>query len=181
LRPIAETSDLAERVRRQRDAFVYSSAPLDLGNVLHLRRRQATELVPRGRVNAKYSPGGVVDVEYFVQSWQILVGAADATVRVANTRDAIGRLRDGGYFSAGLARETAATYVFLRNLIDALRVVRGNAKDLTIPPESSPEFAYLAQRSGLAGPRELGDTLTTRMAFARSLWQNAPPRYGLCP
>lgn len=173
LRPIGELGDLTERIRRQRDAFVYSGQPLDLGNVLHLRRRQATELVPRGRVNVKYSPGGLVDVEYFVQSWQIAVGAADARVRVTNTRDAIARLRDGGYFSIGLAREIDATYVFLRGLIDALRVVRGNAKDLTIPVESSREFAYLAQRSGLAGPRELRDTLTTRLAFARSLWQSA--------
>ncbi|HEX5417145.1 MAG TPA: hypothetical protein VFZ25_15885 [Chloroflexota bacterium] len=174
LRPLSDADDLAQRVRRLRDSFVYSGAPLDLANVRHLRHRQATELVPRGQVNAKYSPGGLVDVEYFVQSRQIAVGAADASVRVSNTRDAIARLEAGGYLSQGLAREIDATYVFLRGLIDALRVVRGNAKDLTIPAESSREFAYLAQRTGREGPRELRDTLTTRMAFARSLWENGP-------
>lgn len=35
---------------------------------------------------------------------------------------------------------------FLRWLIDAMRMVRGDARDLTIPPSGSEEFAYLARR-----------------------------------
>jgi glutamate-ammonia-ligase adenylyltransferase len=37
-------------------------------------------------------------------------------------------------------------YNFLRRLINALRMVRGNAKDLTIPPTGSEEFAFLIRR-----------------------------------
>jgi glutamate-ammonia-ligase adenylyltransferase len=175
LRPIAGDSDLAARLTSARDAFVYSGRPLDLENVLHFRRRQAAELVPRGQISAKYSAGGSVDVEYFVQSWQITVGSIVESVRVTNTMEAVRRLSSGGYLPADLARGVEETYDFLRRLIDALRVVRGHAKDLTIPSERSPEFAYLARRLKIDSPTELSEAISRRMAFARSLWSEVPP------
>lgn len=36
-------------------------------------------------------------------------------------------------------------HTFLRWLIDSLRVVRGNAKDITLPDEATEEFAFLAR------------------------------------
>jgi glutamate-ammonia-ligase adenylyltransferase len=36
----------------------------------------------------------------------------------------------------------------LRNLIDALRIVRGDASDLALPAEDSDEFKSLARRLG---------------------------------
>jgi len=126
-------------------------------------------------VNAKYSTGGLVDVEYFVQAWQITVGAADATLRVTNTREAIRRLGQGGYLRPELAGSLIDTYDFHCRLIDALRVVRGNARDLTLPREDSREFAYLAQRLKLVGQTELRAEIATRMAFAGGLWATAAP------
>ena len=37
-------------------------------------------------------------------------------------------------------------HIFLRRLINALRMVRGNAKDLTVPTPGDEEFDYLARR-----------------------------------
>jgi glutamate-ammonia-ligase adenylyltransferase len=37
-------------------------------------------------------------------------------------------------------------HTFLRWLIDGLRMVHGNAKDLTVPPYESEAFAFLARR-----------------------------------
>jgi glutamate-ammonia-ligase adenylyltransferase len=170
LRPVAGDATLGERIVRARDAFVYSGAPLDLDNIRHLRRRQATELVPPGKVNAKYSAGGLVDVEYFVQARQIAAGHADPRVRVTNTLEAIGRLVEGGHLPAEQGEQLRASYGFLRRLIDALRVVRGHAKDLTIPPANSREFAYLAHRLRYAAAEELQAAIATRMAVARELW-----------
>lgn len=176
LRPVAGDAALGRQVQAARDRFVYSGQPLDLGNILHLRQRQSTELVPRGKVNVKYSRGGLVDLEYFVQSWQITVGATDPRVRVPNTLAAIGRLEEGGYLSVDLAEEARQTYDFLRRASDSLRVVRGNAKDLNLPPEGSREFAYLARRLKLSSPAALQGELARRMTFAESLWDVAPPR-----
>ena len=56
LRPVAGDPDLASRVVDARDAFVYSGSPVDVENILHLRRRQSSELVGPGAVNAKGMP-----------------------------------------------------------------------------------------------------------------------------
>jgi [glutamine synthetase] adenylyltransferase / [glutamine synthetase]-adenylyl-L-tyrosine phosphorylase len=43
-------------------------------------------------------------------------------------------------------QQLRGAYVFLRRLIDALRMVRGDARDLTVPPMDSEEFETLARR-----------------------------------
>ena len=175
LRPVAGDAALSERVTQARDGFVYSGTPLDVENVRHLRGRQADELVHRGALNAKYSRGGLTDVEYFVQAWQVAEGRADTSLRVANTLDAIARLADGGYITREQAGEMEATYGFLRRLIDALRVVRGHAKDLTVPAVDSREFAYLVRRLRFYSAEELRVAIAENMAAAERLWEGAVP------
>jgi glutamate-ammonia-ligase adenylyltransferase len=170
LRPAAGDSGLGQLVINARDAYVYSGAPLDLDNIRHLRRRQATELVPAGEVSAKHSPGGLVDVEYFVQACQVTAGCADPRVRVSNTLEAIHFLTKGDHLPGELASGLIDNYGFLRRLIDALRVVRGHARDLTIPNPDSREFAYLARRLQFDSPDLLRKAVASQMDFARGLW-----------
>ena len=39
-------------------------------------------------------------------------------------------------------------YIFMRQLIDALRIVRGNAQDLVLPESGSDGMIFLARRMG---------------------------------
>ncbi len=172
LRPIAGDEALIGRFVAQRDDWVYSGAPIDVGDILHLRERQSAELVPSGQVSAKYSPGGVVDIEYFVQALQIEHGHADASIRVPGTLEAAQRLADGGYVPELFAAKLQDAYGFLRRLIDALRVDRGHAKDLTIPPSDSKAFAYLARRLYFESPDHLAQAIEVRMRFGRALWES---------
>jgi glutamate-ammonia-ligase adenylyltransferase len=56
---------------------------------------------------------------------------------------------------AGLEYEQLhAAYVFLRYLIDALRIVRGNARDLVLPAPEAEESTFLARRMGYWEARE---------------------------
>ena len=148
LRWVAGDESLGRRVEAQRDAFTYSGSPWDWEDALHLRKRQIRELVKRGQTNVKYSPGGIVDVEYAVQYLQLLNGKEHPEVRVPNTLVALDRLwrlqiiREPDYEVLNKA------YLFFRNLIDALRIVRGDASDLVLPEESSEEFKSLARRLG---------------------------------
>lgn len=171
LRPVAGDEELARRVVRARDTFVYSGAAIDLENVRHLRGRQANELVPAGEVSAKHSAGGVVDIEYFVQVRQIEVGAGEPSVRVTGTREAIGRLVAARALDAELGERLPEAYSFLRRLIDGLRVVRGNAKDLTVPAHDSRAFAYLARRMHVETPEELARAVDEHMRFAAGVWE----------
>ena len=175
LRPVAGDTALGQRVMEARDEFVYSGRPLDVENVRHLRGRQSDELVQRGALNAKYSRGGLTDVEYYVQAWQVARGGEDAALRAVNTMDAIARLEEGGYITRAQAGEMEEAYGFLRRLIDALRVVRGHAKDLTVPAVDSREFAYLVRRLTYDSAEGLREAIAAHMGAAERLWEGGKP------
>ena len=139
---------LGRRVEAHRDGFTYSGDPWNWENAMHLRRRQTRELVKPGQTNVKYSPGGIIDVEYAVQYLQLLNGKDHPEVRVPNTLEALDQLRRLQIIREGDYIMLHASYLFLRNLIDALRIVRGDASDLVLPEETSEEFKSLARRLG---------------------------------
>ncbi len=57
-------------------------------------------------------------------------------------------LLNAGILSEEDYKNLKDSYIFQRRLIDALRMVRGHAKDLTVPPPDSEEFQFLARRLG---------------------------------
>ena len=113
-----------------------------------MRERQLRHLVTPGAFNAKYSRGGLVDVEYVVQGLQISNGRAHPELRLTNTRAAIAALVEHGILPAETGVKLKEVHLFLQSLINALRIVRGNSRDLTIPPQNREEFAFLARRLG---------------------------------
>jgi [glutamine synthetase] adenylyltransferase / [glutamine synthetase]-adenylyl-L-tyrosine phosphorylase len=146
LRPIAGDVPLGQQVVTLRDTFVYNGEPFDTTAMRAMRERQIRHLVTGGTFNAKYSPGGLVDAEYLVQGLQIMRGHRNPSLRLTNTREAMAALAAAGILSPEDYARLRKAHTFLRWLIDALRVVRGNAQDLTVPPADSEEFAFLARR-----------------------------------
>ncbi len=146
LRPIAGDAAFGEKIVSRRDAFVYTGDPFDVAAMRGMRERQVRHWVVPGTVNAKLSPGGLVDVEYLVQGLQIEHGATNPYLRTTNTREAMSRLAEVGLLRHDDFEPLLAAHKFLRRLINALRMVHGNARDLTVPPADSEEFAFLARR-----------------------------------
>jgi glutamate-ammonia-ligase adenylyltransferase len=146
LRPIAGNGPLGEQVVAWRDAFVYNDNGFDVAAMRAMRERQIRHLVTGGTFNAKYSPGGLVDVEYLVQGLQITHGHQDPSLRSTNIRAAMKALADVGILAPEDYPRLRRAHTFLRWLIDGLRMVQGNAKDLTVPPSNSEAFAFLARR-----------------------------------
>jgi glutamate-ammonia-ligase adenylyltransferase len=107
---------------------------------------QLKQLVRPGTINAKFSPGALVDVEYFVQAIQVAWGGRKPELRTPSTLEAIDALGVTGLVDAPTRETLLDSYRFFRVLIDALRVVHGHAKDLTVPPVESDEFRLLARR-----------------------------------
>jgi glutamate-ammonia-ligase adenylyltransferase len=62
-------------------------------------------------------------------------------------------------------------------LIDGLRMVRGNAKDLVLPPPDSEEFIFLARRVGYttddwqAGARHLQTDIEQHMKLTKEFFE----------
>ena len=175
LRWVAVDPVLGQRVEAHRDKFVYSTAPWNWADAMELRLRQMRELVKPGQINVKYSAGGIIDVEYAVQYLQLINGAEHPQIRLSNTLEALERLRH-----LQIIRETDYStlhkgYLFLRNLIDGLRIVRGDATDLVLPAEASDEFKSLARRLGYRErDREKG---AARLADDIRLWMGRVHEY----
>jgi glutamate-ammonia-ligase adenylyltransferase len=151
LRPIAGEPDFCREVVAVRDRVLFEGPPLDAANIRHLRTRQAEELVPKGKVNAKFSAGGLVDIEYTVQALQARHARRRPDrpeLRSPSTLVALEGLRTAGLLDDTTALSLREAYLFLRRLIDAMRIVRGHAKDVCLPPADSGEFAFLARRMG---------------------------------
>ena len=146
LRPVAGDIAFGQRVVQTRDALIYSAGTFDRNAMQASREKQVRQLVSAGSLNVKLSPGGLVDAEYLVQGLQLVHGRQHPSVRVTNTREAIAALTAAGVLSPEDSRDLLEGYLLLRRIIDGLRMVRGNARDLTLPAAHSDEMKSLARR-----------------------------------
>lgn len=178
LRAVAGNTRLGTFCESVRDRFVYALRSWDLDTALSLRARQMDELVPKGMINVKYSPGGIVDIEYLAQYLQIRHGFRHPELRTPNTLMSLHQLSLLGVISADTERQLHEDYLFLRKLIDALRIVRGNAKDLLLPEKESEEFTFLGRRMGYGrrdwerGRKRLEAEITRHMAQAHEVFRS---------
>jgi glutamate-ammonia-ligase adenylyltransferase len=90
-------------------------------------------------------------VEYLVQGLQITYGKTYPALRQSNTREALAALADEGILTPDDYSRLRKAHTFLRWMIDSLRVVRGNARDVNVPPEGSEEYAFMARRLQYGG------------------------------
>ncbi len=170
LRPIAGNPALGAALEALRDEFVYNGAPFDVTAMRAMRERQVRHLVSAGKFNAKYSPGGLVDIEYLIQGLQITHGVENPSLRWTNIREAMSALNAAGILSDEDYTKLHKAHTFLRWLIDSMRMVRGNAKDITVPAYGTEEFAYLARRLRYGNDVErLRDDLAQYQAEVREI------------
>jgi glutamate-ammonia-ligase adenylyltransferase len=148
MRWVAGEAALGAEIEAIRDAFVYSAVPFDIEAAVALRQQQIDTLVKYDATDAKYSRGGLIDIEYTVQYLQLMHGADYAALQTPNTLAALQALHETSHLTAEERGQLHDAYIFLRHLIDALRIVRGHARDLVLPAEDSEEGTFLARRMG---------------------------------
>jgi len=169
LRPIAGDMAFGQRLVELRDRLIYSGKPFDAATMRGMRERQIRHLVVPGTLNAKFSAGGLVDIEYLVQGLQINYAHQFPELRTTNTRQALKGLAQAGLISESAYQVLYQGYNFLRGLINALRMVRGHAKDLTVPPADSEEFSFLARRLNYDRLTALQDDLTQHLTAVQNV------------
>ncbi len=146
LRPVAGDASFAGEITVARDGILYTDKPFAVSNLRAMRERQVRQLVAGGTINAKFSPGGLVDLEYLVQALQLTNGKQRPELRLTNTTEAMAALCDHGVLSASDHASLKDAHLFLRRLVEGLRMVRGNARDLAVPERGSDAFMFLARR-----------------------------------
>jgi len=177
LRHIAGDSALGHRLEAHRDSFVYGDAPWNIPTALELRKQQLKQLVAPGKINVKYSAGGLIDIEYAAQYLQVMHGHGHLSLRTPNTLQALAALIQDGLIERADGSGLRKAYIFIRMLVDGLRMVRGNTKDLVLPPYDSEEFVSLARRVGYtkddwkAGAHDLQSDIEQHMTLTKQFFE----------
>lgn len=169
LRPIAGDPAFGNELTELRDRLIYTDRPFDVVALRAMREKQLRQLVQPDKFNAKLSLGGVVDCEYVVQALQITHGHANPALRCPNTREALKALEVAEILSGIDRRSLRDAYRFLRRLIDALRMVRGDATDLNVPAADTDQFEFLARRMGYTRTADLQRDLESHVSQVRLL------------
>jgi len=125
---------------------IYGTGQFDFTAMRAMRERQIRQLVHGGAINVKLSDGGIVDCEYAVQALQMTFGGEFLTLRHPNTLRALSEAERLSLVDPTHRASIERAYIFLRELIDCLRMVRGNAKDLTLPTPGTRDWQMLARR-----------------------------------
>ena len=142
-------------------AFCYGASLTseEIAQIVHTRKRQEAQATRRrstrrrGRsktqtpiANVKSGYGGLVDIEFAVQTLQLVHGGEAPSIRVQNTPLAIAKLHNIGVLTAGQRDGLSEAYLYLRRVENALRIVHDRALDAL--PKNRTELAQLARRLG---------------------------------
>ena len=154
---VGDTEYLGKRFLEIAHAFCYADpiTPEEIAQIVHTRQRkeaQATRTTStrrrrRGKTqNVKSGYGGLVDIEFVVQTLQLVHGGEAPSIRVQNTPLAIERLHSIGVLTEAQRDGLSEAYLFLRRVENALRIVHDRALDDL--PRNRTELAQLARRLG---------------------------------
>ena len=165
LRRVAGDRELGERIERLRDEMIYRTDCLDLAELRELRHKKKKKKIAPGRINAKFSPGGLVDIEYDIQILQVMYGNDRPALRTPRIHEALEELSRAGIIRHEESRQLREAYKFLRRLINGLRMLRGSAKDLFLPEVGDDEYAHLARRIGYRQSQGLSAAQQLRLDF----------------
>ena len=117
-----------------------------------LKARAEREAGRRGGLDLKLGPGGIREVEFFVQALQLLHGGKDRNLRERGTLRALDRLLYAGLVSSRDRDDLGDGYLFLRRLEHRVQMVA--ERQTHALPEDRRERARLARRAGYPAPRD---------------------------
>jgi glutamate-ammonia-ligase adenylyltransferase len=166
LRHLAGSKSFGKQIEQLRDEIIYESDSISIEDIRELRLKQFDAKVKDRGANAKFSPGGLVDLEYNVQVLQIIHGRENQKLRTPKIHEALHYLNEQGTINAEEAGQMVECYQFMRRLINGLRMLRGNAQDLFLPEERSMEYRYLARRMGYTTKEGLVEEAQLQIDFA---------------
>ena len=148
---------------------------------IHSIKRQINAHRGGGRIalaghNIKLGRGGIREIEFFVQTQQLIFGGRLPALRVRNTVDGLCALAQAGKIAPQTARDLADAYRFLRRLEHRLQMI-ADEQTHTVPEEPK-RFAQVATFLGYtdtgAFERDLLAVLQRVEAHYAELFEDAP-------
>jgi glutamate-ammonia-ligase adenylyltransferase len=149
-RPVAGDLELGTRYVDTLAPLVWRAAdrPDFVTDVQQMRRRvEGTLSAADGARELKLGPGGLRDVEFSVQLLQLVHGRSDASLRSANTLEALEALSTYGYVARDDAAELDRAYRFLRTVEHRLQLFQ--LRRTHVMPEHEDDLRRLGRSIGL--------------------------------
>ncbi|MFV1973930.1 MAG: bifunctional [glutamate--ammonia ligase]-adenylyl-L-tyrosine phosphorylase/[glutamate--ammonia-ligase] adenylyltransferase [Thiohalobacterales bacterium] len=123
-RPVAGPKRAATRLMKLLQPFVYRRY-LDFGafdSLRNLKEQIAREVERKGmQDNIKLGPGGIREIEFIVQAFQLVRGGRQVLLQQRGVLDVLDALAVLGYLPAHVALQLAEAYVFLRRVENRLQ------------------------------------------------------------
>lgn len=136
-RPIAGDLDAGHELLASLRPFVYRRY-LDFGAIESLRELKAMinrEVKRKGmQSNIKLGPGGIREVEFVVQAFQLIRGGRDTELQVTSLHTALERLPELGLLPQAVVDELLPDYAFLRDVEHALQALE-DRQTQTLPSD----------------------------------------------
>jgi glutamate-ammonia-ligase adenylyltransferase len=171
------------------EAFLAELAPfiwrrnLDFAAIsdIHAMKRQIHAFRGFGGIgvaghNIKLGPGGIREIEFFVQTQQLIAGGRQRNLRTRRTLEALRVLVDYGWIKKEIADELADAYLYLRWIEHRLQMVADEQTQEVPKDEARLEsFARFAGYAGLAEfSAELLDVLGRVQGHYARLFEGMP-------
>lgn len=150
-RPVAGDISLGMKIVEEIKPFVFRRS-ISIGDLSHMRtmkEKMARKATKRGQFDVKHGVGGIRELEFLVQTLQVLHGGSHPTVRNSNTFDAINSLSKESLIHPYGAELLRRAYSFLRRLENMIQAAEDLQKHAI--PSDDAGVLRLARRMGFYG------------------------------
>lgn len=127
----------------------------------------------------KQGPGGIREIEFIVQAFQLVRGGREPALAGSGLRSALAAAKRLGHLEPASARALLSAYYFLRRVENRLQMAA--LAPVHVLPEEPERRALLAASLGLADAAELESSLAQHQQQVRAVFNDilgAPPRGG---
>ncbi|MEW6236376.1 MAG: bifunctional [glutamate--ammonia ligase]-adenylyl-L-tyrosine phosphorylase/[glutamate--ammonia-ligase] adenylyltransferase [Candidatus Omnitrophota bacterium] len=138
-----QIADFLDRIKNE-ILFSRSCVKEEIEAILSMRQKIEKE---KSKETLKAGPGGLVDVEFIAQALVLHYGHSHPSLRTTSTLEALRQAQEAGRLSRSDAAHLIASYLFLREVENRLRIV--NNVSLDSLPQERHELEKLTRRYAL--------------------------------
>ena len=173
-RPVAGDIQAGERFIAEMAPFVFRKY-LDYAAIadIHSIKRQIHshrgfgEIAVRGH-NVKLGRGGIREIEFFVQTQQLIAGGRMPALRGRRTDDMLACLAEAHWIDPATAEKLTAAYWYLRDVEHRIQMMRDEQSHTL--PEDEDELRRVALMTGETDITSFGAALTARLKTVETIY-----------
>ena len=138
---------------------------------IHAMKRRVHNFKGHGEIavaghDIKLGRGGIREIEFFVQTHQLIAGGRQTDLRGRGTLAILGKLVDRNWVDAETAAELSSAYRFLRHVEHRLQMI-ADEQTHTLPKQGE-SLERIARFSGFGGASEFADALVERLTCVQT-------------